>query len=109
MTSAVAGWQLYAMARNMFDSLPNYTEDQKKAYFGKIASIAISEDGGQMIPFKPSDTIEVLNNIVMPFWLSKMAAEREVDAYRKRADAAAASKDTGPDSPEKPAVADLPV
>ena len=103
VASAVAGWQLYAMARNMIDAIPTYSTEEKKAFFAEVAKTSISDDKGQMIPFKPLDTIEVLNNIVMPFWLAKVAAEKEVEAYRKKAEAAV-GEDNTPDNPTKPAI-----
>jgi len=83
MASAVSGWQLYAMSRSMFDAIQTYSEDEKKTFFAKIAKKRISDENGNMVLFKPSDTIEILNTVALPFWLAKVDAEKKVEAYEK--------------------------
>ena len=100
MASCIAGWQLYAMARTMFDDLPMYSDEDKQKFFESIAKKYIADESGNTVPFKPIHTIESLKQTVLPFWLAKIAAEQQL------ADLDKANKPTPP-VPQEP-VAEAP-
>ena len=77
MLSVITGWQTYAMARSMFDELPMYTAEEKEAYFKKVAQESITDANGNMVAFKPVNTIVALEKAVLPFWQMKLKAARE--------------------------------
>ena len=83
MSSAIVGWQLYAMARAMFDDLSMYSSEQKTAHFQEVATKSITDVQGNMVPFRPIETVAGLQSVVLPFWRTKIEAEREIARKEK--------------------------